>query len=195
MHKSRSFLRTTLATTALALTLTSAAPSARTEPTGETVRWLMTEPVTLMDLGLIRLREDLRAAAEELVHLGFTPRTPRVGTYFEWQTQRVVAYVSYSEPYAAPSEGTCREVFSRVVRHLSAKAPGGQGEPGWYLETLFAHEGPGNLGRPKKMREELLDTVHFEVKILPPDPMRDSRKIGCSGRMDTAIEALVVTTS
>lgn len=172
-----------------------AAPGARTEQTRETLRWLMSEPVTLMDLGLIRLREDMRAAAEDLVHLGYTQRTPRVGTYFDWQAQKVVAYVSYSEPYAAPSAATCREVFSRVVRHLSAKAPGGRGEPGWYLETLFSHEGPVMGGKPRQMREELLDSVRFEVAILPPDPMRDSKKVACSGRMDTEAMALAVTTS
>lgn len=165
------------------------------DPAEETVRWLMKEPVTLMDLGMLRLREDLREASRTLVDMGYTTVEPRVGTYYEWREQTLRAYVAIREPYAAPSERTCLEVYERVMRHITAKAPGGSKSVGWYLESLFMHEGPGNYSRPRDMQEGLLNTIKFEVSVLPPDPMRDSRKVQCSGRMDAEVGDVAVTAS
>lgn len=175
------------------LTAPSADPA--DNPADETVRWLINEPVTLLDLGMMRLRDDLREASRTLVELGYSVREPRVGTYYEWREQAIHAYVAIREPYAKPSEQTCLAIFERVMRHLSSKAPGGSRSVGWYLESLFLHEGMGNADKPKKMQEALLNTIKFEVSVLPPDPMRDSRKVNCSGRMDAELGDVAVTAS
>lgn len=165
------------------------------DPAERTIKWLSQEPVTLMDLGMMRLRDDLREASGSLVDLGYTNITPKVGTYYEWRAGKILAYVSLREPFSTPSEKSCLEVYDRVLQHVKSKAPGGAGSIGWYLESLFVHEGPGNWGRPKQMQEGLLNAIQFEVIILPPDPMRDSRKVQCSGRMDAELEDIFVTTS
>lgn len=160
-----------------------------------TLRWLMNEPVTLMDLGMLRLREDLREASATLVERGYTNNEPRVGTYYEWREDTIYAYVAVREPFARPTEQTCLEIFERVIRALSAKLPGQERAIGWYLESIFQHEGTGNYGRPARMRESLLEAIRFEVSLLPPNPMEDSRKVQCHGRMDAEIEDISVTTS
>lgn len=161
----------------------------------QALRWLINEPVTLMDLGMMRLRDDLREASDMLIDLGFTARVPRVGTYFDWRQQKINAYVSIREPYTQPSERTCLEVFERVLRQMAGKSPGGGGSVGWYLESLFSHEGFGNGSRPERMQEGLLRTIEFSVSVLPPDPMRDSRKVQCSGPMDAALSDVRITWS
>lgn len=189
-------LMTTAATISLlAGALFIAAPASAENPADRTVKWLTSEPVTLMDLGMMRLRDDLREASHNLVELGYTSVMPKVGTYYEWREQSIYAYVSIREPYAKPEERTCLEVYDRVLRHITAKAPGGSNSIGWYLESLFMHEGPGNYGRPERMREGLLNLIKFEVTVLPPDPMADSRKVSCSGRMDAEIADVSVTAS
>ena len=190
----------TFRTTALTLALIcpmafSSGTATADEPVDEALSWLVNEPVTLMDLGMMRLREDLREASKTLIDLGYTTREPRVGTYFDWREKKITAYVSMREPYSRPDERTCLEVYDRVMRYISAKSPGGNGSVGWYLESLFSHEGMGNNSRPMRMQEGLLGAIDFEVSILPPDPMRDSRKVQCRGRMDAERSDVSVTAS
>ena len=143
----------------------------------------------------LRLRADLREASRTLMDLGYTVHEPTVGTYFEWREQTIYAYVSIRETYARPSEQTCLEVYNRVVRHITAKAPGGVRSVAWYLESIFMHEGAGNYGRPRQMSEGLMNALKFEVNVLPANPMQDSRKVQCSGRMDAALDEVSVTSS
>ena len=165
------------------------------DPAKETLNWLANEPVTLMDLGMLRMRDDLREVSSTLIQLGYTNQDPTVGTYYDWRKKKILAYVSVREPFAKPDESTCLSIYERVMRHLKNKSPGGTRSMGWYLESLFLHEGPGNWGRPRMMQEGLLNAIQFEVTILPPDPMRDSRKVQCSGRMDAEMSDVAVTIS
>lgn len=188
--------RTTAFAIALVLpTLLPAGGAKAGDPSEETMRWLINEPLTLMDLGMMRMRDDLREVSQKLVDLGYTSREPRFGTFFDWREQKINAYVSIREPYAQPSERTCLEVFDRVMRHLASKSPGGTESVGWYLESMFSHEGFGNGSRPMRMQEGLLNAIEFSVSVLPPDPMRDSRKVECSGRLDAELTSLRITWS
>lgn len=175
--------------------VTTLALPAKTEPVEQTLNWLRTEPVTLLDMGMLRLREDLREVSVSLMEQGFTLTEPRVGTYYEWREDTIFAYIAIREPYARPTEQTCLKIFAKAVDQLAKKQRGGPRAIGWYLESLFIHEGTGNYGRPKRMQESLLEAVKFEVSLLPPNPMEDSRKVHCHGRMDAAIEDIAVTTS
>ena len=179
----------------LMVTVAALAMPAKTEPVEQTLKWLRTEPVTLLDLGMLRLREDLREVAVSLLEQGFAVTEPQVGTYYEWREDSIHAYIAIREPFARPTERTCLKIFSKAIEHLTNKQRGGPRAIGWYLESLFLHEGTGNYGRPTRMQESLLEAVKFEVSLLPPDPMEDSRKVHCHGRMDAAIEDVAVTTS
>lgn len=187
---SRSFLAALMMVATL---LAGGAPAAQAENEG--VAWLMREPVTLLDLGMIRLRGDLEEAAERIHEKGLTPLKPSVGTYYEGRSERIIAYVAVRERFQRPAPERCREMFGRVVRHLLSKAPGDNGRPEWYLEALFAHEGAGNFGKPRSLADDLMRAVQLEISVLPPDPMRDSTKVLCTGRLDTELGDLAYTTS
>ncbi len=176
---------------ALILTLRPAADARA----NSTLDWLSGEPVTLMDLGIIRLKQDLLQVGQRLLEIGFLPVAPTTGAYFDWRDKRITVFLTARERFAQPSEGMCLELFSRVAKGLASRSRGHQGNPGWYLEEIFTHDGWGNFTRPPRMREELLKTVQLEVTLLPPRPMGPERTLHCSGGLDTEPHEVSVTIS
>ena len=169
-------------------------------PTGEaransTLDWLSAEPVTLMDLGMIRLKQDLLQVGQRLVDTGFLPMAPTTGAYYDWREKQIVIFLTARERFAAPSEGMCLEHYGRVANGLAGRSRGHQGDPGWYLEEIFTHDGWGNFTRPPQMREHLLATVKLEVTLLPPQLMGPDRTLHCTGGLDTDPREVEITTS
>ena len=160
-----------------------------------TLDWLSAEPVTLMDLGIIRLKQDLLQVGQRLLEIGFLPVAPTTGAYFDWRDKKITVFLTARERFAQPSEGMCLELFARVAKGLASRSRGHQGDPGWYLEEIFTHDGWGNFTRPTRMREDLLQTVQLEVTLLPPRPMGPERTLHCSGRLDTEPHEVSVTIS
>jgi hypothetical protein len=137
------------------------------------VQWLMREPVTLFDLGILRLREDLKRTADRMAEAGDLPATPLTGAFYDLGRQRIVAYVTLTAGAVEPSEAVCRES---------------------YLENLFLHEGPGNLGRPNDLAADLAATVQLEVTLLARDPLRQSpQMVKCVGRLDSEPDEVKTT--
>ena len=160
-----------------------------------TLDWLSAEPVTLMDLGIIRLKQDLLQVGQRLLDRGILPVAPTTGAYYDWREKKIVVFLTARERFAAPSEGMCVELFSRVAKGLAGRSRGHKGKPGWYLEEIFTHDGWGNFTRPHQMREELLKTVQLEITLLPPRPMGPERTLHCSGGLDTDPHEVSVTIS
>lgn len=160
-----------------------------------TLDWLSTEPVTLMDLGIIRLKQDLIQVGQRLLETGFLPVAATTGAYFDWREKKIVVFLTARERFAPPSEGMCLELFSRVANGLASRSRGNKGDPGWYLEEIFTHDGWGNFTRPTQMREDLLKTVQLEITLLPPQPMGPERTLHCSGGLDTKPHEVSVTIS
>jgi hypothetical protein len=160
-----------------------------------TLDWLSAEPVTLMDLGMIRLKQDLLQVGQRLLDTGFLPVSPTTGAYYDWREKKIVVFLTARERFAAPSEGMCLELYSRVARGLAGRSRGHRGDPGWYLEEIFTHDGWGNFTRPNQMREDLLKTVQLEITLLPPQPMGPDRTLHCSGGLDTEPHDVSVTIS
>lgn len=126
----------------LAAGFAAPADAAGRRPLNKSLDWLMKEPVTLLDLGIFRLKEDLNRVARLFLERGYAALQPQTGVYFDWRERRIIAYLSVRETIAPPS-----------------------------LESIFSPEGPGNISRPKTMAEDLLGSVQFEVSILPPNPL------------------------
>lgn len=157
--------------------------------------WLMREPVTLLDLGIFRLKADLVRVSRQLHEQGFTALPPQSGVYYDWREKSVIAYISVRETMAQPNQHGCRRIFERMTRQLVGNGPVGNRQASWYLENIFAPEGPGNAFRPKTMARDLLAGVRFEVSVLPPDPLRNATKAQCSGRLDADMKDLKHTMS
>ncbi|MEQ8507174.1 MAG: hypothetical protein RIB80_17770 [Rhodospirillales bacterium] len=160
-----------------------------------TLDWLAAEPVTLMDLGIIRLKTDLLQVGQRMLDKGVLPVAPTTGAYYDWREKKIVVFLTARERFGTPSEGMCVELFSRVAKGLAGRSRGHKGNPGWYLEEIFTHDGWGNFTRPTQMREDLLKTVKLEITLLPPRPMGPERTLHCSGGLDTEPHEVTVTTS
>ena len=103
---------------ALVLTLRPAADARA----NSTLDWLSGEPVTLMDLGIIRLKQDLLQVGQRLLEIGFLPVAPTTGAYFDWRDKKITVFLTARERFAQPSEGMCLELFSRVAKGLSSRS-------------------------------------------------------------------------
>lgn len=159
------------------------------------LRWLMNEPVTLFDLGIFRFRQDLQATAEWLLASGEIEGQPLSGVYYDWNRQRIVAYVTVPAiGLAEPTAGGCRATFAATVRHLLRAGPHGVRQAEMYLESLFLHEGPGNLDRPHTLGPELVESVRLQVTLLPAMPLaRRAQTIRCDGRLDSQVAEVEVS--
>ncbi len=168
---------------------------ATTVRANDTLDWLAAEPVTLLDLGVIRLKQDLLQVGQQLVHTGILPVAPTTGAYYDWREKKIVVFLTVRERYADPSEGMCLELFSRVAKGLANRGRGQKGEPSWYLEEIFTHDGWGNFTRPKSMRQQLMRSVQLEITVLPPQPMGPAPTMNCSGNLDMDPSEVKVSTS
>ncbi len=164
--------------------LTGIAQPSRAED--RAIHWLMREPVTLFDLGILRLRQDLQRVADRMADTGELPSTPLHGVYYDWNRQRIVMYVTLAAAGLPPSEAACRDAYSSTVRNLLHGNPSGPRRAESYLENTFLHEGPGNLDRPGDLAADLAATVHLEVTLLPRDPLHaNPQTVKCVGRLDS----------
>lgn len=180
---------------ALVLGITGGIPAAATAADARPAfDWLTREPVTLFDLGMLRLRQEMVEAAAWLVGAGHARGEPLAGAFYQWRQHQIVAYVTVHERFADPTETGCRAMFQRLRERLFRDTPGGIRSAEIYLETLFAHPGFGNYGNPRHIGRELVELVQVEVTILPPPPVTaGGDRIRCAGRLDTPAEELAMT--
>lgn len=156
----------------------------------------MNEPVTLFDLGMHRLRLDIEDATRVLPEAQASTETPLHGAYYNWRNRKIVAYVTTRQSFVDPTERACRQTFAAVSEHLMRATPRGPRRGEAYLENLFLHSGPGNLGRPKAIGRQLLDMVRLEISLLPPPPATlGGRSVRCGGRLDADPASIVVSAS
>jgi len=92
--------------------------------------WLAVEPVTLMDLGIIRLKQDLQQVSQGLVEKGILPVTPTTGAYYDLRDRKIIVFLTIRERFANPAEGMCLELHSRVAKSLASRSRGQKGDPG-----------------------------------------------------------------
>lgn len=158
--------------------------------------WLSAEPVTLLDLGIVRFRLDLEAASNWLLERGHLSRAPLSGVFYEWRNRTIVAYVTVREMHVDPTKTRCRQTFARVVDRLLADGPGGPESSERYLEALFMHTGSGNWRRPRDLGADLVGAVRFEVTLLPPPPIyAGGSSVRCFGRLDADPEDIAFDVS
>jgi hypothetical protein len=170
----------------LACAIVLASAPAAADGKDSAIGWLMNEPVTLFDLGILRLRQDLEVAQRGLAETSDSSAATWSGAYYDWREKAIIAYVSRRARRGEPSFQQCRDLFGRLTRSLLHGTPEGLRQAHVYLEQLFLHGGPGNFGYPRTIGDELVETVRLEVTILPPPPMLvEDRSVRCSGSLAT----------
>lgn len=153
--------------------------------------YLINEPASLLDVGLMKMRIDLKAAARRLYDGGLASREPLSGAYYDWRSQGLTLYVSVRETLSQPSTSQCLETFGHVRRSVLGTHPKGPNQASYYLESIFGHAFSPRWGRPPGMVEQILDTTSLEIVILPPNPMQGGKKVACSGALNANIEDIV----
>ncbi|MEK9671748.1 MAG: hypothetical protein VW268_04500 [Rhodospirillaceae bacterium] len=56
----------------------------------DSLDWLEAEPVTLLDLGVIRLKQDLIQVGQQLIVKGVLPVAPTTGACYDWRERKVI---------------------------------------------------------------------------------------------------------
>lgn len=182
----RRVLATLAAVTALA---TPAAAEERDDP----LRWLHAQPLTLFDLGVMRLERDLHAAVPWLADAEIGREPALAGVRYEFQRRRIVVYVSLHRPRAERTEADCIALFRRLVDRMLARAPEGPGRAAWYLEKTFVPAGRERIA-PERFGRKLIEIVHAEITLRGrSDDARaaEAGRMTCSGGLGAADSEIV----
>jgi len=162
----------------------------------ESLSWLMQEPVTLMDIGMMRFRMDLSRAVLRMNSLGNTLAQGEFGAYFDWRQRKIIGYLSLPTKLDHRNGDVCRERFQQVLEILTERIPVTSNKARYYLMTTFSHEF-GTWLNPKNMTDDLLKIVKLEVSLAghPTDVRyaKDWTRIRCDGFLDAALDEVDVS--
>ena len=165
----------------------AAAPAAADEK-DDPLRWLHAQPLTLFDLGILRLERDVHAAAPWLAETEAGGEPVLAGVRYDFRRRRILVYVSLHRPRAERTEAACIALFRRLVERMLARAPEGPGRAEWYLEKAFVPAGRERIA-PESFSRRLLETVQAEITLRArSDDARASEagRMTCSGRLGAA---------
>jgi hypothetical protein len=166
--------------------LTAVLPAlAQDEPKRDALDWLAGEPMTLLDWGIARLRNDLDFAAADAAATGRST-LGRSGAFYRPQDRKIVVYASFVEPAVNRTDAVCVELFANVVNALMRGAPQGSDGASWYLESVFGHE-VRTANRPQNLGDQMAERIVLQITVgpRPAAAFEDSRRVVCTGRLDS----------
>jgi len=112
----------------VALPFAAAAADERDDPLG----WLGSQPLTLFDLGIMRLERDVLVAAPWLAESDAPSDRPLAGVqYYNVWRRQIVVYAAIERPRGERTEANCIALFRRLVERLLANTPEGTGRAAW----------------------------------------------------------------
>lgn len=132
----------------------------------ETARFLMNDPITLMDFGMYRLEKDIRAFQEKLAIKQQKPHTVLVD-YF-WDDNRIKIILSYGDTLNPPKmeiEAEIRRVVARLKEKFGIDTSGNVRGVGGYsaVAEYFSHRSFVSQGRPTGIEKEIDKMVEIKV--------------------------------
>lgn len=173
---------------AMAMAAIGAAAPATAEQGDDPLRWLHAQPLTLFDLGILRLERDLHLAAPWLAESDAGRDQALAGVQYNFWRRRIVVYVSLYRARAERTEANCIALFRRLVERMMAHAPEGPGRAAWYLEKAFVPVGRERIA-PEAFGRRLSEIVYAEITLRGRyDDARagETGRMTCSGRLDAA---------
>lgn len=165
-----------------ALPFAPAAAEERDDP----LRWLSSQPLTMFDLGIMRLERDVLAAAPWLAESEAPRDQPLAGVQYNIWRRQIVVYAAFQRPRGERTEANCVALFRRLVERMLANAPEGAGRAAWYLEKTFMPVGRERLN-PDGFGQRLVGAVYAEITLRGrSDDARASEtgRMTCRGRLD-----------
>ena len=172
----------------LAMAAIGATAPASAEQGDDPLRWLHAQPLTLFDLGILRLERGVLIAAPWLAESDAAREQALAGVQYDFSRRRIVVYVSPYRPRAERTAGNCIALFHRLVERMMAHAPEGPGRAAWYLEKAFVPVGRERIA-PEAFGRRLSELVYAEITLRGHhDDARASEtgRMTCSGRLDAA---------
>ncbi|MDE0415933.1 MAG: hypothetical protein OXI95_03220 [bacterium] len=155
--------RTLIAAALVALTM-----PARAEP-GPIGQWLMEQPVSLWDWGMMRAKENAQRAADQIA--GAAGRWASLVRY-NWDTNQIEIGLSANDYRGDASHENCNEVRHSFVRALaSSSLPHDASEEKireWTYRSIdewFSHEGFSGDDRDEKLAEKLARIIFVVVQL------------------------------
>jgi len=169
-------------------------------PTPEGLAYLRDEPVTLLDLGFLRLRRDLDRAALPLTDAEYEDAPPRTGVFYNWRRDRIHAYVSFAVAPERRTSATCIQRYLALTAALLGGAPEGPDRARGYLTRIFSHVGPRrwHARAPRTFGADLEAAFRFSVTLTGAaldQRAGDLHTIKCSGALDAAATTLTIRES
>lgn len=156
------------------------------EPT-PTIRYLIGEPASLLDIGLLHL--------EMLFHSLTAPTTsamridgnePLVEVGYNWSENRILVNLVYLAGIGradADVEADCKRVIDQMRNMLSGPDESGRA----YIERVFAHSGYDKKNAPANFGTELASVVITKVTLLYRNKTSTApQTMICEGKLSSA---------
>lgn len=139
--------------------------SANTEP-NTTTRYLMNEPLSMLDFGLYILEKSIernltKAEYEKIF----------VFTNYDWNRNRIVIQVLINDSYNTENEGkeVCRSILNEIREQFAINHKTGKPrieKIGSTISSYFSHEGYTNNNEPKEFNLEIANITTIVVDVI-----------------------------
>ena len=157
------------------------------------IQKLMTQPVSLLDWGLLRFERHLDQAGKVLAARRESRGPVISGAIYSWRTQYITGFVSIATPRGERSPIRCAEVHRRVVRLITTGTPDGVAPETWYVQNLFAPPSQPWLRPRSRNVSALMRLVRLEVILRDADYDTfegDHTAVVCTGPLDAEPQTL-----
>lgn len=152
-------MRKLLTTFVLVAALSFGAMPVKADP-GPVVNWLMDEPASLLDIGLLRLR--LLAEEKKETVVGAMNGKSTSGAYYDWSRNRIQAWYSTKEhPF---NKALCKSALNLARGHLGTVVKGKTWQPdGSEVARLFSHTNYASEAAPKDHMNRLDKIIEIRI--------------------------------
>lgn len=136
-------------------------------------RHLLTDPVSMLDWGLYRLREALDDI--EFENLDERLHSRRSDAWYDWERNRVILHYTIYLNKASSNVGSAKEACSQITEHLRT-VWGHKFTNIWNVSTFFEHSGFSRKSRPENFSNTIQNATYIEItafgtdKSSPPYP-------------------------
>jgi hypothetical protein len=168
----------------ISLTLGTAAPRAEGL---DAFRWLRNQPLTLFDLGIVRLDRDITRVSRWLLDAELLDARPAAGIQVAGRRRSIIAFVSIEYPPDRRTGKECRRIFRRVAGRMIGGAPEGPGRASWYLQSTFFPQGREWTRPTPDFADRLVRLVQLQVVLNGTSDegiKLRAKRVSCVGALD-----------
>ena len=167
-----------------------ASTPAASEP-GPVGNWLMNEPLSLWDKGMLEMRQAARSAAKKLRDKGIGSegmREDTVLTHYDWHNNEIEIRLNDPLSKGPLTHQNCNMIRIAFIRQLFAFGFSLEGKALQEavlgdIRDWFSHYGYARIGRDKKLAEKLTRIIFVRVQLYRNYRGSGSKGISCRARV------------